>query len=99
MSLDPDRWMRWVKALRTNWLTDAELAVMEAPILVLATSLDSWHAGPTVGMAEALASRLPSSRLSVIEGYGTFFFIEEPGLLAKHAGAFLEEQARGSIPG
>ena len=94
VSLDPDRWMRWVRALRTNWLTDGELAAMTAPTLVLATALDNWHAGPTVGMARALASRLPSSRLSVIEGYGTFFFIEQPDLLLKSAGSFLEEQAR-----
>jgi pimeloyl-ACP methyl ester carboxylesterase len=94
VSLDPDRWMRWVRALRTNWLTDAELAAMTAPILVLATSLDNWHAGPTVGMAEALVARLPSAQLSVIEGYGTFFFIERPQLLLEHAGVFLRDQAR-----
>jgi pimeloyl-ACP methyl ester carboxylesterase len=86
--------MRWVRALRTNWLSGAELARMTAPILLLASSLDSWHAGPTVGMAQALAARLPSSRLSVIEGYGTFFFIEQPRLLLEHAGDFLAEQAR-----
>ena len=56
VSLDPERWMRWVRALRSNWLTDDELAAMTMPTLVLATSLDSWHAGPTVGMAQALAS-------------------------------------------
>ncbi len=94
VSLDPDRWMRWVKALRTNWLTDTELAATTAPILVMATSLDNWHAGPTVGMAQALAARLPSSQLSVIEGYGAFFFIERPQLLLDHAGAFLAAQAQ-----
>ena len=94
VSLEPDRWMRWVRALRTNWLTDAELASMHAPTLVLASSLDGWHAGPTVGMAHALASRLPAAKVSVIEGYGTFFFIERPALFRDHAGAFLAEQAR-----
>jgi pimeloyl-ACP methyl ester carboxylesterase len=94
VSLDADRWMRWVKALRTNWLSNAELAEMKAPVLVLATALDNWHAGPTLGMAQALASRLPAARLSTIEGYGTFFFIERPQLLLHHAGDFLAEQAR-----
>ena len=94
VSLDTDRWMRWVKALRTNWLSDAELADMKAPILVLATALDNWHAGPTLGMAQALALRLPCARLSAIEGYGTFFFIERPQLLLDHAGEFLADQAR-----
>jgi pimeloyl-ACP methyl ester carboxylesterase len=91
--LDPARWMRWVKALRTNWLSDEELATMTMPTLVLATALDSWHAGPTVGMAEALAARLPSAELSVIDGHGTFFFIERPALFEQHAGAFLRRVA------
>ena len=94
VTLDPSRWMRWVKALRSNWLADDELAAMRMPTLVLATSLDSWHAGPTVGMAEALVARLPAARLSVIDGYGTFFFIEDPALFRERAGAFLAEQAR-----
>jgi pimeloyl-ACP methyl ester carboxylesterase len=94
VTLDPERWMRWVRALRTNWLSDEELAGMRMPTLVLATSLDGWHAGPTIGMAQALVSRLPDARLSAIEGYGTFFFIERPALFREHAAAFLEDQAR-----
>lgn len=94
VSVDPQRWLRWVRALRSNWLSDAELAALDIPTLVLATSLDSWHAGPTVGMARALAERLPQATLAVVEGYGTFFFIERPALFAEHAGAFLAEQAK-----
>lgn len=92
VSVEPERWMRWVRALRTRWLDDAELASLELPTHLLATSLDSWHAGPTVGMARALAARLPRAELSVIEGYGTFFFIEDPALFEYHAGAFLDTQ-------
>ncbi len=44
-------------------LSDDELAAMNVPTLVLATSLDSWHAGPTVGMARALVERLPDAAL------------------------------------
>jgi pimeloyl-ACP methyl ester carboxylesterase len=90
--VDPERWMRWVRALRSRWLDDAELASLDVPTHLLATSLDSWHAGPTVGMARALAARLPKAELSVIEGYGTFFFIEDPALLDRRAGAFLDAQ-------
>ena len=94
VSVDTDRWLRWVRALRSNWLTDDELGTMSTPTLVLATSLDNWHAGPTIGMAQALVARLPSAQLRCIDGYGTFFFIEDPALFRERAGAFLAEQAR-----
>ena len=77
VSIDIERWIRWVRALRTNWLTEKELAAIDVPTLVLATELDSWHAGPTIGMASALAARLRGAELKTIPGYGTFFFIEE----------------------
>lgn len=93
VSLDVDKWLRWVHALRSNWLTDEELAAMHVPMLVLATELDSWHAGPTLGMAEALVTRLPSAQLAIIEGYGTFFFIEAPAVFEHHAGPFLDRCA------
>ena len=93
VSLDPERWLRWVWALRSNWLSDAELAAMSMPTLVLATSLDSWHAGPTVGMARTLSDKLPNARLETVEGYGTFFFIEKPELFRGHADAHLRAAA------
>jgi pimeloyl-ACP methyl ester carboxylesterase len=89
VTLDVDRWERWVRALRTNWLTDADFTAMRAPTLVLATELDSWHAGPTVGMAAALQARLPNSELKVVEGLGTFFFTEAPQRFRDLAGPFL----------
>ena len=96
VSIDPERWLRWVRALRSNWLTDAELAAMDVPTLVMATQLDSWHAGPTIGMAQALVARLPNATLETVDGYGTFFFIEEPALFRSKAGPFLERQALDS---
>jgi pimeloyl-ACP methyl ester carboxylesterase len=90
VSLDTARWLRWVRALRTNWLVDADFARMTAPTLVLATELDSWHAGPTVGMAEALARRLPNAELELVAGLGTFFFTEDPERFRALAGGFLE---------
>lgn len=94
VTIDVERWRRWVWALRSNWLTDTELQAMSIRTLVLATSLDSWHAGPTVGMARALTSRLPDAQLRIVDGYGTFFFIENQGLFSAHAGAHLREAAR-----
>ena len=88
-TIDSEKWLRWVWALRTNWLTDAELQAVTAPVLVLATELDNWHAGPTVGMAEQVARRLRSSEFSVIEGLGPFFFIEAPERFEEVAGSFL----------
>jgi pimeloyl-ACP methyl ester carboxylesterase len=93
VSVDPERWLRWVRALRTNWLSDDELAALRMPTLVMATSLDSWHAGPTPGMAQALAARLPAAALARIDNVGTFFFIEQPTLFMQHAGEFLARQA------
>ena len=95
VSIDIERWIRWVRALRTNWLTEKELAAIDVPTLVLATELDSWHAGPTIGMASALAARLRGAELKTIPGYGTFFFIESPALLQKQAGEFLRMHASG----
>ena len=48
VSIDIERWIRWVRALRANWLTEKELAAIDVPTLVLATELDT---GPTIGMA------------------------------------------------
>ena len=94
VSVDAARWMRWVLALRSAWLTDDDLAAMRVPVHVLATSLDSWHAGPTVGMARALVARLPNATLSVVDGYGTFFMIERPDLFRTLAEPFLQRQAQ-----
>ncbi|MGH6895535.1 MAG: alpha/beta fold hydrolase [Geminicoccaceae bacterium] len=95
---DVERWLRWVRALRTNWLDDAELAAMTTPTLVLASELDSWHAGPTVGMARALQARLPASELTELKGVGTFGFIERPGLFLEAAGPFLARNAGAGAP-
>jgi len=93
VALDTARWMRWVRALRTNWLTDDDFAGMTAPTLILATALDSWHAGPTVGMASALQRRLAAAELKVVDGLGTFFFTEAPERFRELATPFLERRA------
>lgn len=93
VTLDTGRWLRWVRALRTNWATDDELAAIATPVHVLATELDGWHAGPTVGMAQALCDRLPSAELTVLPGVGTFVFIEDPARFREAAGPFLARRA------
>ncbi len=96
VSLDLERWMRWVRALRTNWLDDEEIAAVTTPTLILATELDSWHAGPTVGMAEALHRRLQASEFQVVDGLGTFFLIEAPDRFASLAEPFLRRNLGAS---
>ena len=88
-----EHWERWVRALRTNWLEDAALTAMSTPTLVLASELDSWHAGPTVGMARALHARLGASELRVLRGVGTFCFIEDPDRFMEIIEPFLERGA------
>lgn len=88
---DTDRWMKWVRALRRNWVTAEELARIAAPVLLVATTLDSWHAGPTPGMARELHARIPSARLEIMEGAGTFIFIEAPDRFARTIAPFLRE--------
>jgi pimeloyl-ACP methyl ester carboxylesterase len=95
---DGDRFIRWVRALRTNWLSEAELAVMVTPTLILTSQLDGWHAGPTVGMAHALQARMPAAELAELAGVGTFAFIEQPALFAEMALPFLETHAGPAPP-
>lgn len=99
VSIDAGRWLRWVRALRSNWLSDQELGAIDIPTLILSTQLDSWHAGPTPGMAAALAARMRCAELRLIDGYGTFFFIENPKLLEEMAGEFLHANSLRSSPG
>jgi pimeloyl-ACP methyl ester carboxylesterase len=91
---DPDRFMRWVRALRRNWISDAELARIRAPTLILATGLDRWNAGPSVAMANAIHSRIRSSQLAVIENAGGHLLIEQPARFLDAAGPFLGQVTR-----
>ena len=87
MSQDSPRWLRWARALRSNWLAPAELAAITTPTLILASELDGWHAGLTVGRARALCSRLPAAQLVELKSLGTFCFIEQPALFRAGHGA------------
>ncbi|MBI4537464.1 MAG: alpha/beta fold hydrolase [candidate division NC10 bacterium] len=86
---DVEQWMKWVRALRANWLTDEELARIATPTLVMGTELDSWHAGPMAEMARQVAARIPSSRLEILARAGAFIFIEDPDRFARTLLPFL----------
>lgn len=75
---DPERFMRWVRALRFTRFEDAELARIRAPTLILATAQDRWNAGPSIAMAREVQARLPRSELQVVENAGGLFLIEDP---------------------
>lgn len=88
-----ERFIRWVRALRRNWLSAPELRSIRAPTLILATGQDRWNAGPSVAMAEALHAHLEKSELEVIEGVGGHFLIEAPKRFAALVDPFLERHA------
>ncbi len=85
---DPERLRKWVRALRGQWTSDAELESMTVPVLILQPELDRWHAGPTVGMGAALAEKIAGARLEVLVGVGSLAPLEIPDVVAGHIGAF-----------
>ncbi len=95
VALDVDRIMKWVRALRRSWVSDEELAGIAVPTLVVATELDTWHAGPTVTMAREVHARIPGSRLAVIENAGPLVLLENPDIFMDVAEPFVREVAGG----
>ena len=91
VNVDVDRFMRWVRALRRNWISDQEFARIDVPTLIVATELDRWHAGPTVSMAREVQKRIAGSRLEVIEKAGGLFLIENPRRFWEVAEPFVRE--------
>ena len=79
---DIERFTKWITALRRHWLSDAELGRIQIPVTILAPDLDLWHAGPTVAMARALAERLPTATLEVLENAGSLIALEDPDRVA-----------------
>ncbi|MCY4589923.1 MAG: alpha/beta hydrolase [Alphaproteobacteria bacterium] len=80
--MDIERLTKWIKALRRHWLSDAELNRIRIPVTILAPDLDLWHAGPTVAMARALAERIPTATLEVLEDAGSLIALEDPDRIA-----------------
>lgn len=92
LALDEKRAMRWIRALRGRWTSDAELAACRTPTLIVAHSEDRWHAGPSVDMAHRLASMLPAAELVTLEGYGSLVLLEAPEVFLAAADAFYARQ-------
>lgn len=89
LSLDVDRAMRWMRALRRDHLSDDALRAIGVPTLILAAGMNRWHAGPTPAMAEALHRLIPHSELAVFEDCGAFFPIERPADTADRILSFI----------
>lgn len=75
---DIERLTKWIRALRRHWLSDAELDRIRIPVTILAPGLDLWHAGPTVAMGRALAERIPTATLEVLDDAGSLIALEDP---------------------
>ena len=91
---DTTQVLKWMRALRGNWVDATELAAIVAPALILAHELDPWHAGPSAAMAHALHRKLPNARLEVLAGLGSMAPIEDPHRVLAAALPFLL-----SVPG
>lgn len=78
MQFDTAPAMEWIRTLRSFSLTDAELARIEIPSLIVGPELDSAHIGPNARMAEELHQRIPGARLEIAKGLGSLFPIEAP---------------------
>ena len=82
VTLDVDRAMAWMRALRRDRVSDAELAELKLPTLILGAGENRWHAGPAPEMAQALHRAIPHSVLKIFHGLGPLLLIEEPGVVA-----------------
>lgn len=82
MRTDPERLDRWIRVLRGQWTSNAELAAIAVPVCVLQPELDRWHAGPTVAMGRRLAALIRGARMEVLEGVGSLAPLEVPDLVA-----------------
>ena len=96
---DVERFMRWVMALRTNWFSDADYARIACPTMIVATELDRWNAGPSLAMARAVRERITGAELTVIDGVGGHFLIEDPDRFIAAVEPFLHKVTGGPWSG
>ncbi len=88
---DVARVMKWVRALRSQWVDEDRLRTIDTPLLIVAPSVDHWHAGPTVEMADALHAAIPGSHLQVLDGAGSMIVLEDPKRFLAAVTPFYEE--------
>ncbi|MDQ3189069.1 MAG: alpha/beta hydrolase [Pseudomonadota bacterium] len=87
---NPERAMKWMRALRGAWLNDSELRSINASTLILAPTLNQWHAGPTIEMADSLAALIPSAELVPLDEAGSLILLEDPQRVIAPLANFLE---------
>ena len=89
VALDVDRAMAWMRALRSDWVSSAELAEIKLPTLILGASENHWHAGPAPEMAEALHRAISGSAFEIFAGLGPLLLLEAPDTVADTIDRFL----------
>ena len=90
---DGERVMKWVRALRNNWIELGAMSTITVPTLIVAPDLDPWNAGPTVEMARHIHAAIPNSRLEVLEQAGSLIPLENPQRFLNTLEPFLREVA------
>jgi len=75
---DAEQMAQWSRALRGFWVSDAEMASIKTPVLVVGSGLDPGYFGPSPEMAPSLHSHIPGSELAVAQQFGNLMLIESP---------------------
>ncbi len=94
LAQSPERAMKWMHALRGAWMDEEALRAIAAPTLILAPTLNLWHAGPTLEMAEALHTAIPGSELVRLEQSGSLVLLEDPQRVLAPIAEFLERRSQ-----
>jgi len=89
VSLDIERAMHWMRALRRNWTHADDLARLDLPTLIIGGGLNRWHAGPSREMAEAVHRAIPNSQMAVFEALGPLMLLEAPERVTARLLSFL----------
>lgn len=97
LAQNPERAMKWMHALRGAWLEDGELRSIQPPSLILAPTLNKWHAGPTLEMAEALAALMPRAELVALDNAGSLILLEDPQRVIAPLQKFLEGKSNETL--
>jgi hypothetical protein len=73
---DAEAIMRWDHALYRQWVSDQEVASIDAPALIVGIDANIGNAGPTIEMARLLHEKLPRSHLVPLEGARALVLLE-----------------------
>jgi pimeloyl-ACP methyl ester carboxylesterase len=88
--LDPATVFDWLTSMRRQSVTEAELAQVRTPTLLLAPALSGW---PPLHWVRRLHAAMPSAELAVIPRGQDFALIEDPDAVMAAAGPFLRAAA------